>query len=106
MADEVTTTGRTEEAGIISGTGAAEREIASQASAACVRMTADGFAVGEWWEYLVTLELAVEIRRGGIAAMVRNLLHGLVGLGEQTGGAGDPQFVEVLRDGASGALLE
>ena len=69
-------------------------------------MAADGFAVGEGREFLVSLELAMEIGRGRIAALVGNLLHGLVGLGEQTSGAGDAQFVEILGDGTTGALLE
>ena len=69
-------------------------------------MAADGFAVGERWEFLVTLELAVEIGGGRVTALVRDLLHGLIGLGKKAGGAGDAQFVEVLGNGASGALLE
>ena len=69
-------------------------------------MAADGVAVGEGWEFLVSLELAVEIRRGRVAALVRDLLHGLIGLGEQTSGPGDAEFVKILGDGTAGALLE
>ena len=54
----------------------------------------------------MALELPVEVGGGGVAALMRDLLHGLIGLGEQAGGAGDAQFVEVLGDGATGALLE
>ena len=45
-------------------------------------VAADGFPVGKGREVLVTLELAVEIGRGGIAALVGDLFHGFVGLGE------------------------
>lgn len=66
-------------------------------------MTADGLAGDERRKVLVTLKLAMEVGRDRVAALMRNLLRGLIGLGEC---AGDAQFVETLRCGAVCGVAE
>jgi len=55
---------------------------------------------------LVPQKLPLKMRRCGITAGIGNLAHCLVRLRQQAAGAGDAQFIHILRHGAAGAFLE
>ncbi len=55
---------------------------------------------------MVEGELALEVGEGFVTAIGCDLVHGLVSLGEETAGAADAKFIEVAREGSTGAAFE
>ena len=66
----------------------------------------DRSAVGVGGTALVEGELALEVGEGFVTAIGCDLVHGLVGLGEEAAGAADTKFVEVTRESSTGAAFE